>query len=71
MLFPVFGEANDGVDEEFTSFEAFATRYMMDWNQPEDEASPCGITVHFHSPSWVHTAVRGIESLSMAHWNNR
>ena len=36
---------------------------MIDWNHPGEEASPCGITVHSHSPSWVHTAVRGIESL--------
>ena len=69
VMFPVLGKANDVVDEQFNSFVAFETSKMMNSNQPGEEASPCGITVHSHSPSWLHTAVRGIESLSRAHWN--
>ena len=54
----------------FTRSRPLQTPNIIDWNQPGEEASPCAITVHSHSPSWVHTAVRGIKSLSMAHWNN-
>ena len=54
----------------FTRSRPSQTRNMMDWNQPGEEASPCGIIVYSHRPSWVHAAVRGIESLSMLHWRN-
>ena len=54
----------------FTRSRLPQTPNMMDWNQPGEEASPCDIIVYSHSPSWVHAAVRGIESLSMMHWRN-
>ena len=54
----------------FTRSRPSRTRNMIDWNHPGEEENPCGITVHSHSPSWVHAAVRGIKSLLMAHWKN-
>ena len=54
----------------FTRSRPSQTRNVVDWNQLGEEASPCGITVHSHSPSWLHAAVREIESLSMAHWKS-
>ena len=70
MMFPVLGEATMSLMNSFTRSRPSQTRNMIDWNHPGDEVSPCDITVRSHSPSWGHTAVRGIESLSMAHWNN-
>ena len=54
----------------FTRSRPSRTRNMIDWNHPGEEANLCDLTVHSHSPSWVHTAVRGIETLSMARWKN-
>ena len=54
----------------FTRSRPSQTPDMIDREYPEEEASSCDITVYFHSPSWAHTAGRGIESLLMAHWKN-
>ena len=37
MLFPVLGEENDVVDEQFHSSKPLRTRNMIDWNHPGEE----------------------------------
>ena len=70
MLFPILGEANDTVDEQFHSFEAFA-------NSQHDGMEPTrgrnkSLWHHCPFPQSIlgHSARRGIESLSMARWKH-